>query len=494
MGPLHNIIGQKTREQWIEIILVSLIFFVGFGFYLWFYFRFQLMPMIDGPYYLIQVQSLIEIGSLVYGDPPLTFYLLAFTTILVGDVTVGVKLGVAFFCALTSIPAYYLMKRVTYSTLAGLLAMVFILFSPLYIRMLSDFIKNAIGVCWILAFLYFLHDLTFSSFNKRSLIMAVLFLVLTGLTHILAFGVALLFLGLYAVLGLIRTQHRWALVKSLGVLAAVTSLFVVVASVFFSWYFTDFNKVISFFSNLSDVQSTSVSLTAAVSPGSPPMASFLGLALLGTWGTFIILLSVGVVLSIYVWKHKETEALILLAVVTLVGAMIGFPLIPSEYLTRFVLMLAIPITIFTSYGLTIIWRQEMREVKIIAIVLIIFAVGVIVSQGVMTAMALQPTISEAAYQNLVRIQSFVSADSVVVIPNQPGIHYWLEYVINADLIGMGQLSPDLWQTYTHVYGIFFNGQIPSGNYIIIFQGPLYTLVEYQPPVNPIQWAMCYIGG
>ncbi|MFX1563135.1 MAG: hypothetical protein ACFFDP_07495, partial [Promethearchaeota archaeon] len=206
-----GIISRALRENWVEAILVPLVFFLGFGFYLWIFFRFQLMPNIDGPYYLIQVQSLLETGTLVYGDPPLTFYLLTLTTLIVGDINIGVKVGVSFFCALSTIPAYFLMKRIGKSALAGILAMLFVIFSPLYIRMLSDFIKNAIGVCWLLAFIYFLNDLTFTKFNKRSLGLATFFLILTGLTHILAFGVALLFLGLYAVIGLIKTQNRKAL-------------------------------------------------------------------------------------------------------------------------------------------------------------------------------------------------------------------------------------------------------------------------------------------
>ena len=103
---------RTLHENWIEVILVPMVFFLGFGFYIWFYFQYQLMPMIDGPYYLIQVQSLLETGTLVYGDPPLTFLLLTFTTLLVGDIMVGVKVGVAFFGALSAIPAFFLMKRV----------------------------------------------------------------------------------------------------------------------------------------------------------------------------------------------------------------------------------------------------------------------------------------------------------------------------------------------------------------------------------------------
>ncbi len=478
---------QTLHEHWIEVILVPVVFFLGLGFYLWFYFQYQLMPMIDGPYYLIQVQSLLETGTLVYGDPPLTFLLLTFTTLLVGDIMVGVKVGVAFFGALSAIPAFFLMKRVRKSSLAGTLAMVFVLFSPLYLRMLSDFIKNAIGVCWLLAFIYFIHDLTFSDFNKRSLALATFFLLLTGLTHILVFGIALLFLVLYAAMGLIKTQNRKSLLKSIGVLAIATSLFVIIASLFFSWFFTDFSKILSFFNSLSEVQSSSISQPPSTGPGTPSMPNLWALSLVGGWGAILLLLSIGGILSFYVWKRSENEALLLLTAVTIVGAIICFPLIPSDYLTRFMLMLVIPAAVILSYGLAVLLRQDTPEVKFFVILLSILCVGFFVTQSISTAMALQPTISYAAYQDLLQMQPLISSDSVIVVTNQHGIYYWIQYVTNTDIVGFGsQLSPDLWQSYTHVYGIFFNGQFPSGNYTILFEGHVFTLVEYLPTPSAIQ--------
>ncbi len=489
-----GIISRALRENWVEAILVPLVFFLGFGFYLWIFFRFQLMPNIDGPYYLIQVQSLLETGTLVYGDPPLTFYLMTLTTLIVGDINIGVKVGVSFFCALSTIPAYFLMKRIGKSALAGILAMLFVIFSPLYIRMLSDFIKNAIGVCWLLAFIYFLNDLTFTKFNKRSLGLATFFLILTGLTHILAFGVALLFLGLYAVIGLIKTQNRKALLTSISVLAVATGLFVIIGSTFFSWYFTDFSKIYSFLNNLTDVQSSSISQPPITGPGTSFANNFFASLLVGGWGVIILLLSIGGILSIYVWKRREKEAMLLLAAVTIIGAIICFPLIPDAYLTRFMLMLVIPAAVILSYGLTVLWRQDLLEAKVIAIILIIICLFFFISQGFSTAMAIQPTISNVAYQDLIDMQAFISSDSVIVIPNQHGISYWIQYVENTDIISMStQISSDLWESYTHVYGIFINGQLPSGNYSIIFEGNIFTLVEFDSGSKTIPWAFLCLG-
>ncbi|MFX1564939.1 MAG: hypothetical protein ACFFCH_02995 [Promethearchaeota archaeon] len=482
-------IVQKLNEHWIEAVFVSLIFCLGFGFYLWFYFRFPLMLMIDGPYYLIQVQSLLQSGTLVYGDPPLTFFLLTITTLLYGDIIVGVKVGIAFFCALTAIPAYFLMKRVGKSMLAGYLAMLFIIFSPLYLRMISDFIKNAIGIAWLLAFIYFLHDLTFSGYNRGSLGLATIFLLLTGLTHILVFGVAILFLLLYTVLGILRSQNRKAVLQTMSVLGVVIVVFVLIAATFFSWFFSDFSKVFSFLNTLTESQNNSVSQPPIAGPGGPVINNFFALSLVGGWGAILVLLSIGTILSLYVWKKHEKEALVLLVAVTIIGAILSFPLIPTEYLTRFMLMLTIPAAVILSYGLTLLWRQDLPAAKVLTIILIVLCVGIYVAQSFQTAMSLQPTISFVAYQDLVNMRAFIGPNSVIVISNQQGIGYWIQYVENTDIVGLGQqLSADLWQSYSHVYGIFVQGQLPPGNYSILFEGNVYILVELYPKPSIIQYA------
>ena len=92
----------------LQVKSVFLLFLSGFGFYLCIFSRNHLVPMVDGPYYLIQIKSILTTGSLVYGAPPLTFYLLSIFSFLSGDVTSGLKVGVSFFCALSTIPAYFL--------------------------------------------------------------------------------------------------------------------------------------------------------------------------------------------------------------------------------------------------------------------------------------------------------------------------------------------------------------------------------------------------
>lgn len=69
-------------------VFLSLIVIFGFGFYLYILTRHPLIYGIDGPYYLIQVRSLLESWHLEYGDPPLAFFIFTFFTLLSGgDIT-----------------------------------------------------------------------------------------------------------------------------------------------------------------------------------------------------------------------------------------------------------------------------------------------------------------------------------------------------------------------------------------------------------------------
>jgi hypothetical protein len=148
------------------------------------------------------------------------------------------------------------------------------------------------------------------------------------------------------------------------------------------------------------------------------------------------------------------------------------------------LMLVIPAAVILSYGLLLLWRQDVPSAKVLAVILTVLCVGVFVAHSFQTALKLQPTISFMVYQDLVNMQIFIDPDSVIIIANHQGFGYWVQYVENTDIIGFGQqLSPDLWQSYPHVYGIFTRSQIPSGNFSILFEGNVYVLVEFHPLPN-----------
>ena len=484
---------RRLDKDRVELLLVLLVLLLGFSFNLWIFSKDWLITGIDGPYYLIQVRGLLTNGELIYGDPPLTFLLLTPFCLLVGDLMTGVEVGVSFLCALSTIPAFYLMKRVGKGSLSGFIAMLLFIFSAPHIRMMTDFIKNAIGIGFLLAFLYYLHDLAFSGLRRKSLILAAFFLFLTGLTHILDFGVAILFLALYALWTVIFGINRLSFLKSAGVITTVLCIFVLIASTFFSPLFTDFNKGLSFLSDLASLRRAQPpsppppSLGPSPRPGLGPLipAAPFSLPMIGGWGAILLILSSGAVLSFYAWLKKDRKAALLLAATTSMGSIICFPLIPPQWLGRFLLMLVVPTAIIVSYGLSRANMQihgadgKSRSLASVAsIVLIAICLAFFIIQAVNTATTVRPTISYEGYLDLVDMKSRIPPNSIVL--TEPAVSYWVQYVVD-----VGRTFPGVLRKYSNALAIFFRDRTPPwlspASFKAVYVGRIFVLVELLPP-------------
>jgi len=439
----------------------------------------RLITGVDGPYYLIQVRGLLTSGELIYGDPPLAFILLTPFCLLTGDLMLGVKIGVSFLCALSTIPAFYLMKKIGKGSLSGFIAMLLFIFSAPHIRMMTDFMKNAIGICFLLAFLYYLHGLAFTDSNKKKLIPAAAFLILTGLTHILDFGVALLFLALYALWTLLLGVNRRSFLKSLGALLLVTCIFVLIASTFFSPLFTDFNKGLSFLHDLFSprrVKPPPLQGRPRPRPLVPPVP--FTLPIVGGWKVILLILLSGVASSLYAWLRKDEEALLLLVSTTSMGVIISFPLIPPEWLGRFLLMFVVPTVIIMSYGLSRVclhFHTLGGTLRYVAPIISMLGLAFFVIQASNVATRVHPTISYRGYLDLVDMKSWIPPNSIVVAEFPIG--YWVQYV---DEVDIGTFSPEIWETHQHVFAVYFKNKIPPAPSRIIYVGKVFILVELLP--------------
>jgi 4-amino-4-deoxy-L-arabinose transferase-like glycosyltransferase len=474
-----------------EFLPVLLIFLLGFGFFLWIFSRSNLIPMVDGPYYLIQIKSILTTGSLAYyGDPPLTFYLLSIFSFLLGDIALGVKVGVSFFCALSTIPAYFLMKKVGKSSFAGVVAMLLIIFSASYIRMLTDFMKNAVGVFFLFAFIYYLHDLAFSGakrsgLNKRSLILATFFLVLAGMTHILDFSIALLFFAIYTASVLIFDANRRPFMKAAGVITLAISAFILIATVFFGSLFNDFSSVLSFIHDLTSQTGgagAAEAIPSSLNPGpiqsaSQPFSN--GVDIIGGWGIILLIMVIGIILCFYAWKKKQKESLVLLTAATALCSIICFPLIPSDWLFRTSLMIVVPAAIILSYGISAIWNSGHKKSKLIAAIIFAVCLVFFVGQSFRIIKDIRPLVSDEGYLDLVNMKDQIPADSIVF--TEHGMHYWVEYVDEVKVAGTSieELSPELWKSYSHVLFIFSKDKLPPIAHEDIFIGKALLLAEVQ---------------
>ena len=412
-----------------EHLILILIFLVGFGFYLYILTRHLLIYGIDGPYYLVQVEHLLKNGSLKHGDPPLAFLIFAFfTLVLNGNTTLGIRVGLALVSALSAIPAYFYVKKVSNSQLCGYVAMLVCVFAAPHVRLLNDLLKNAVGILFLLCFVYYLHLISIEGeHSKKNLLFAAVFLVLTGATHVLDFGVALLFLTIYMLTGFFFLRNWKKLAKNAVVLLAIVGLFAAGALITFPSLFTDFFKGVSFLQDLFFEEA-----------GEAPPIFFL---FDPVGGSFILpILLVGAVLCFYEWKKGNELETLALAAATLVGALLAFPLIPPEWLWRFLLMEFISMSFILGIAVSKI------EKRIVLVAFLLLCVFPLILQGIGVSKNMRPTIREDDYWQLEIISLHVPSNSVIIVDFMYG--YWVEYLTGEDIAK--KFSLELRLEYAHV--------------------------------------------
>jgi|GEM_PF-3684984 len=95
---LHLLYRRKVSKK--TLILLSIIFSIGFLSSVAGVLASPLISGVDGPYYPYSVRELLEGDGLEEPDQPVVFYLMAIFAVVVGDITLGVKLAQALFPSL----------------------------------------------------------------------------------------------------------------------------------------------------------------------------------------------------------------------------------------------------------------------------------------------------------------------------------------------------------------------------------------------------------
>jgi hypothetical protein len=104
-----------------KVLLAALcLFLVGFSIALITVLRDRFISGVDAPYYVYQVRHLLEHGGTSEFAPPVVFYTMGGFSVLVGDVTLGVKIGQALFPALMSLTNFMLVRYLTKNNFAAL--------------------------------------------------------------------------------------------------------------------------------------------------------------------------------------------------------------------------------------------------------------------------------------------------------------------------------------------------------------------------------------
>lgn len=210
----------------------------------------------DGPYYPLQVKTLLEHGRMALPDMPLLFLFEAFvakmlqwfTTWPQADcIIMAVKLSDAFLPPLAAIPVFLMTKALNRRSDIKALVINYIMvaFSILnnttVLSFSSGLQKNAVAVVLVFFYVYFIIRI-FSSSQKCDYYLALLMLLLCALTHFGSFSV-MLFIS-FAVVFFRLLYHKWHF-REFKTIALATALLIVLFSLIAIFDLNRFQRLIN---------------------------------------------------------------------------------------------------------------------------------------------------------------------------------------------------------------------------------------------------------
>jgi hypothetical protein len=398
----------------------------------------ELMPGMNGAYYLVQARSLLQKGALAIPDLPLVFFLHASMAALLDWLTPLSQNEAVFVAVKTcdALPAAWA-KSDRINLGIAILASILVPASAVALMMVGDFEKNSLGIALMCGLAWALHEWMNHPGPKR-LILATVLLGLVGLTHIAVFGTALLLVA-STLLVFAATQGResWLRVARLGAVALPVAL---VAGAIVFWKF-DPERVQKL---LGAVSQPAVWMEAS------PFGGPSGLPAMGGPRLFPFLLNalaVGTAVTVAIQRRRTlppgTVALITgaaLTVVTLTG-----PWMQGDKVFR-LLMNAAPLTwlclLFTVLQIGQGWIRAAVGFPLFALLLTpsIFAI----QEGG------RPIITPEAREELRRLAAQIDAPSTTLIVARHGLEWWTAWTLGTHIAQPQALQPADWEHYRSV--------------------------------------------
>ncbi len=386
---------KEFSGRWL--IYVTIVYVVGVMLYLFKAFSSPLVFGIDGPYYVVQVSSILSGRGLVYLDPPLAFYMLALFSVVLGNVFAGVKVGSVVLTLLTVYPLYGLVSRITGCRMCGLISCVLFVLNGFLVRMLFDFIKNAIGLLFLTLSLFFYYEWLISG-KGRYCLLACIVTVVTGLTHILDFGVLVLTYTLTSIVVLIGFRSHLNITRTLPLLMVSYGL-LGVGFISYTLMGGDPYKFFSFTAKLLGVSESLFEVDLGVLKTATPL--IIGLA------------------GILVSRRYSGLGRVIVLSTSLVLVLLNLPFIPHQYLWRFNLMSALLLPLSMGFILGLV-----RD-NYVVLLLGLAVAGLMFQYFGLQMVFARPSIPLGEYEELKMLLDRVPENTVIVVPDTR-LRYWVQ--------------------------------------------------------------------
>lgn len=153
----------------------------------------------DGYYYVMQAHSWLEFGYLQSLDFSIIYPYYTLISALLGDYVLSFKFGTAILTGALAVVSYSVLSKSTRNRYLGMLGAVYIVFSPGITFLAAQFPKNLLGITFLIPLIYHL--------VRKKYAYALLFLILTTLTHRMTAG-----LGILVILSTFMAQFNWKII------------------------------------------------------------------------------------------------------------------------------------------------------------------------------------------------------------------------------------------------------------------------------------------
>lgn len=475
--------------KWREWTLLGIVFVAAFALRLGIVFKEYLIPGANSGYYPVQVRSLLTTQSFVRPELPLLFFIesaAAWLLYVLGagtlsdSVLLGVKIVTSLVPALSAIPVYLLVKgwyageKEWYRAYAvPLFCAAIAVFCPYYVLISVDMQKNAAGIFFLFFYIYFLHK-SIGTGSRGNVLLSLTFFLLTGLTHVLCVGVAVIYtlLSLVAVFVFARAKLRNVLKVAgsalLTFLAAVAAIYVLKP---------EFLGTLWKFSLLTEMFLDPVSIPSALQTITGP--PFFSIPLMG-YAIFalgpILFFSGRVVLG-------EAERVIVFSSL-LAGLFLTLPITGSEYFLRFNFMGIVPLVLVLAFLMKPV-RRHLLPLAAMAALLLFF-----IALGTSFYTFLEPTVSSEEYSEILEMQSVIPKTGTTIVLAPHGVEFWVTWALEVD----AEPRPGAyWDRYDHVLfldrveepgpvrGPWFPGFPLPPDAEILYEGRFYILGEVLSP-------------
>ncbi len=421
-----------------------------------------LLPGINGGYYPLLVRNLIETGSLRYPDTPLVYWIQAplslFIRLFQGQdtdsaVIMASRLFDAIVPALTCIPVYLFSRKVLNDKPDSLwMALAAAAFSCLYLSVLlvmnTDLQKNGAGMLLAACYLNSAFNLSIRVTVKRILV-SLLFLVLTALTHTGCFALIFVFTLVAGTGYLIRQPRQNKRNMILSLLSALGVLLLVSVAVL--WHDPDrLARVISLY--LNPLRIVEAPYLWVLLSGQFVYFGFLFYNLM-----IINALSISGFILVFIFRKRlsPVEFPFVMAM-ALVGLILSSPLIGMEWALRFHLMAFLPIA-FSCVFVCKVLKNRFAGYLIIAML-----AGLSLLSGVAGYRARpEPAITTESYTDLKELGLAFPVKTTDLIVARHGLEWWVGWTMHCRTGKEYCLRAADWDKYP---SIFLLKQLSGNNY------------------------------